>query len=77
MNTSINFMAVDEILDVGLDTTGLEKSLEILKSMSRNRNKNILLISHREELIARCDQILYVIKENNFTTFSDDYTPAV
>jgi len=77
MNTSINFMAVDEILDVGLDTTGLEKSLEILKSMSRNRNKNILLISHREELISRCDQILYVIKENNFTTFSDDYTPAV
>ena len=77
MNTSINFMAVDEILDVGLDTTGLEKSLEILKSMSRNRNKNILLISHREELTARCDNILTVVKEDNFTRFDWDYTPSV
>ena len=70
MNTSINFMAVDEILDVGLDSTGLERSLETLKAMSRDRNKNILLISHREELQSRCDQVLYVIKELGFTHFS-------
>lgn len=77
MNTSINFMAVDEILDVGLDSTGLEKSLEILKNICRNRNKNILLISHREELTSRCDNILSVVKEDNFTRFDWDYTPAV
>ncbi len=70
MNTSINFMAVDEILDVGLDSTGLERSLETLKAMSRDRNKNILLISHREELTSRCDRVLYVIKELGFTRFS-------
>jgi len=77
MNTSINFMAVDEILDVGLDSTGLERSLETLKAMSRDRNKNILLISHREELQSRCSQVLSVIKEDNFSRFEWDYTPAV
>lgn len=77
MNTSINFMAVDEILDVGLDSTGLERSLETLKSMSRDRNKNILLISHREELQSRVNNILTVVKEDNFTRFDWDYTPAV
>ncbi len=77
MNTSINFMAVDEILDVGLDSTGLERSLETLKSMSRDRNKNILLISHREELQSRVNNILTVVKEDHFTRFDWDYTPAV
>jgi len=70
-------MAVDEILDVGLDSTGLERSLETLKAMSRDRNKNILLISHREELQSRCSQVLSVIKEDNFSRFEWDYTPAV
>jgi DNA repair exonuclease SbcCD ATPase subunit len=77
MNTSINFMAVDEILDLGLDTSGLEKSLEVLKRMSRDRNKNILLISHREELQSRCDHTLTVLKENGFTRFEWDYVPSV
>jgi DNA repair exonuclease SbcCD ATPase subunit len=70
-------MAVDEILDVGLDSTGLERSLETLKAMSRDRNKNILLISHREELQSRVNNILTVVKEDNFTRFDWDYTPAV
>jgi hypothetical protein len=37
--------------------------------MARERNKNIYLISHREELVGRVDNILRVVKENGFTTF--------
>lgn len=73
MTTSINFMAVDEILDQGLDQNGVEKALETLKNMSRDRKKTILLVSHREELIPRCSQLLGVIKENGFTRFEPDY----
>lgn len=72
MNHSINFMAVDELLDGGLDQVGVESSLEVLKSMVRDRNKSIFLISHREELIGRVDNILTVTKENGFTSFSYD-----
>lgn len=73
MTTSVNFMGIDELVDVGIDTAGVEKAIEILKGMARDRNKNIFLISHREELIPRVSQILTVIKEDGFTRFSTDY----
>ena len=76
MNTGLNFLGIDELLDSGLDSVGLERAIEILKGMSRDRNKNIYLISHREELISRVNSVLYVIKENGFTTLSNDYDPS-
>lgn len=72
MNTPIDFMAIDELIDSGMDSNGVEASLLVLKKMHRDRNKNIFLISHREELIGRVNNILYVIKENGFTSFSPD-----
>ena len=73
MTTSVNFMGIDELVDVGIDTAGVEKAIEILKGMARDRNKSIFLISHKEELIPRVSQILSVIKEDGFTRFSTDY----
>lgn len=70
MNTEIDFMAIDELIDSGMDSNGVESALLVLKKMHRDRNKNIFLISHREELIGRVNNILYVIKENGFTSFS-------
>ena len=70
MNDSINFLAIDELVDSGLDTVGVESSLELLKQMSRERNKSIMLISHREELIGRVNKILMVTKESGFTSYS-------
>lgn len=70
MNTPIDFMAIDELIDSGMDSNGVESALGVLKKMHRDRNKNIFLISHREELIGRVNNILYVVKENGFTSFS-------
>jgi len=69
MNTSINFLAIDELIDSGLDTSGVESALELLKQMSRDRNKSIMLISHREELIGRVNKILNVTKESGFSLY--------
>ena len=70
MNQPIDFLAVDEILDNGLDLMGLESSIRVLKNMQRNRNKNIFLVSHKEELVGRVSNVLYVQKENGFTSFT-------
>lgn len=70
MNMPIDFMAIDELIDSGMDSNGVESALGVLKKMHRDRNKNIFLISHREELIGRVNNILYVVKENGFTSFS-------
>jgi DNA repair exonuclease SbcCD ATPase subunit len=38
--------------------------------MSRNRNKSIWLVSHKEELSNRVDKILKVVKEGGFTSYN-------
>lgn len=65
----INIMFIDELLDNGLDTAGVENSLVILKDMARRRKKSIWLVSHREELSNRVPNVLKVIKEGGFTTY--------
>lgn len=72
MNTPINFLAIDELVDSGMDSNGVESSLGVLKKMVRERDKNIFLISHRDELVGRVSHTLQVLKENGFTTFNAD-----
>jgi DNA repair exonuclease SbcCD ATPase subunit len=69
LNLPINLLFIDELLDSGLDISGLENSLELIKKMGRERGKNIFLISHKDELTSRVNNLLYVRKENGFTTF--------
>ena len=69
---SINLLFVDELIDNGLDASGVEGALAVLKKMARDRNKNIYLISHKDELIGRVNNVLRVIKENGFTSYAND-----
>ena len=68
----INLLFIDELIDNGLDTQGVENALALLKKMSRERNKSIWLVSHREELAGRVENILKVVKENGFTNYNTD-----
>jgi DNA repair exonuclease SbcCD ATPase subunit len=68
----INLLFVDELVDNGLDASGVEGALSILKKMSRERKKNIFLISHKDELIGRVNNVLKVVKENGFTNYATD-----
>ena len=68
----INLLFVDELIDNGLDAAGVEGALAVLKKMSRERKKNIFLISHKDELIGRVNNVLKVIKENGFTSYAND-----
>jgi DNA repair exonuclease SbcCD ATPase subunit len=69
---NINLLFIDELIDSGMDTAGVENSLGVLKKIGRERNKNIFLISHKDELIGRVNHILKVIKENGFTSYAND-----
>lgn len=72
LNHPMNFLCIDELIDSGLDTVGVESALGILKKMSREQKKNIFLISHREELSGRVNDVLYVVKEGGFTSYNTD-----
>jgi DNA repair exonuclease SbcCD ATPase subunit len=67
----INLLFIDELIDAGMDSAGVEAGLSVLKKMARERNKNIYLISHKDELIGRVNNVLKVIKENGFTSYSN------
>ena len=68
----INLLFIDELVDSGMDTQGVENSLALLKKMSRERHKSIWLVSHRDELASRVENILRVVKENGFTSYNND-----
>ncbi len=69
---NINLLFIDELIDSGMDANGVENSLSVLKKMARERSKNIFLISHRDELIGRVNNVLKVVKENGFTSYAND-----
>lgn len=72
----INVLFIDELIDSGLDASGVESALALLKHMSRERSKSVWLVSHRDELIGRVENILRVVKEHGFTAYSTDHDSA-
>jgi DNA repair exonuclease SbcCD ATPase subunit len=72
----INLLFIDELMDNGLDTQGVENGLGLLKKMSRERHKSIWLVSHKDELAGRVENILKVVKENGFTSYNTDIDVA-
>jgi len=69
LNFPINIMFIDELVDSGMDSSGAESSLAVLKHTAREMKKNIFLISHKDEFVARVQNVLMVVKENGFTSY--------
>lgn len=72
----INLLFIDELVDSGMDSSGVEGAMAILKKMAREHNKSIWLVSHRDELAGRVNNIMTVVKENGFTMYDTDVDVA-
>jgi DNA repair exonuclease SbcCD ATPase subunit len=70
--SQINLLFIDELVDSGMDSSGVENALAILKKMSREGQKSVWLVSHKDELAGRVNNILTVVKENGFTNYNTD-----
>ena len=68
----INLLFIDEVIDTGMDSSGVENSLAILKKMAREGNRSVWLVSHKDELAGRVNNVLNVVKENGFTSYNTD-----
>jgi len=68
----INLLFIDELVDSGMDSSGVENALAILKKMSRDNRKSIWLVSHKDELAGRVNNTLKVVKESGYTTYNTD-----
>jgi DNA repair exonuclease SbcCD ATPase subunit len=66
---TVNLLFIDELIDAGLDLAGVENTLSVLRKMSKERQKNVYLISHKEELIGKVNTVLRVVKSGGFTAY--------
>lgn len=65
---NINLICCDEALETGLDASGVLRAWMIFQDMASIRNKNVFVISHRDELISKTENIMKVTKEDGFST---------
>lgn len=65
MNYPINLLAVDELLDSGICPRGAENAVTALREICRTKDKRVFLITHRDDIAARVDDVMKVILENN------------
>lgn len=69
LSGTVNLIFVDELIDFGVDLGQSIDAFNILKEMTRERDKSVALITHREELFEKADDILYTLMENDFTSY--------
>ena len=67
MNYRINLLAIDELIDNGICNRGAENTVNILKEMATRKHKKVFLITHREDIAARVDDMMIVQKENDIS----------
>lgn len=65
---AINLIMIDEMIDVGLDPSGITRMWTIFADLAVIQRKNVFVISHKEELLSKTDNILKIVKEDGFST---------
>jgi DNA repair exonuclease SbcCD ATPase subunit len=63
-SVNCNLIWMDEIMDSSVDSPGADLLLELL---SRQKNTNTFIISHRDGIADKFDQVLNISLKNNFT----------
>ena len=56
---------------------GVDSALGSLKKMSRDSNKSVWLVSHKDELAGRVNNILKVLKENGTYCFLASHSAQI
>lgn len=68
IHTPINICLLDEILDVGLDSVGVQIAARMIKHKARDEELDIFVISHREEVGNVFDRTILVQMNKGFSS---------
>lgn len=64
-NCNVNLWFFDEVIDrLGLDDAGVDLLVDMIKS---KKDKNVLMVTHNGRLINQTNNIIKLVKENDFT----------
>lgn len=74
MHDKINVCMLDEVLDVGLDTVGVQNAARMLKRKARDEGLSLYIISHRDEIDSAFDRSITVQLSKGFSYIKDNET---
>lgn len=72
LHTKINVFMLDEVLDVGLDTVGVQAAARLVKHKARDEDLSTFIISHRDEVDGVFDRVMTVQMSQGFSYLKDD-----
>lgn len=67
MHQKVNVCMFDEVLDVGLSSTGVQAAARLLKRIARDEKNSIYIISHRDEIDSAFDSRLSISLSGGFS----------
>ena len=69
LNTKkINFCLLDETLDIGLSTVGVQLAIGMIKNIAANNKMSMFLITHKDEVSTLFDSKLEIELRNGFSS---------
>lgn len=72
MHEHINICMLDEVLDVGLDTVGVQAAARMLKRKAREEKISVYIVSHRDEIDSAFDRKMTVQMSKSFSYLKFD-----
>ena len=72
MNYRINLLGFDELIDNGICQRGAENAVAALRRMCTEKNKRILLVTHREDVASQVEDVMLIKKENEISWIETD-----
>ena len=63
----ISFCILDECLDTGLSTAGVQKAAKFIKSVATSENLSMFIISHKDEVINTFPNVMEIELEGGFS----------
>lgn len=74
-NVRFNMCILDEVLDSGLDSSGVQAAIRMLKHKARDTNTSLFVITHRSDVESAFDYDLRVRLQDGFSNIVDSYDP--
>lgn len=72
MHTKINVCMLDEVLDVGLNSSGVAAAARMLKRKARDEGLSLFIITHRDEIDSAFDRTMTVQMSKGFSYIKDE-----
>lgn len=72
LHAKINICILDEVLDIGLDTVGVQAAARLLKRKARDEHLSLYIISHRDEIDGAFDNTICVQLSKGFSYLKEE-----